>query len=828
MSLGQRFLRMSIRWQITIASVVLLVGAFAVVSWLAFGHSARVMLGLMLDRLESEAAAAESVVQRKLQDVHGAIQALATSPSFRTAVAAALSAPPERDAAAADSGIRQVHELFQLSLRQERSLAGCLLCRPDGTPLVAEYRAPPEGAQLQSSASGSTDSPAPPSLPGIPPGILRDVCRRATQRSVDRPFVSDVVLLPLPGGRAGIFVAAPLSLEQPKRGTVVLAAVVDADKLFGSVRDVIRDADVDIVDQQGRYLLCTRNPGHELSARRYEQDKPVRAELLARSNGPDTYRNVIDGSRRPDGRSLVAIYRKVYFDPADRTRFWAIAPDVDVASLMTVYERFRNTVLVWIVLVVGIAVVGNYLASGTLTASLLRLADAAKRIAAGELHTPIPDVPPIGELPILGGALRAMTENLRQTIAQIQKRREELQSVLDSTADGIVVIDTDGVIQLINQSACTMFGFDREELLGQNVNRLMPAEIAREHDEYIRRYLQTGQRRIIGTEREVTGRRKDGTTLPVALRVTEATIEGRETFIGTVQDITERKRLADQRSKTLAGLQAAVRELTTTSQQIVQLGREESDVVTEQMASVSQTTSAIRQIEAAAQQTAQRAREIARSAADARHVADDGLAAVRQAVEAMNEVATRVDDASGHIVSLADRAQAISQIIATVNEIAEQTNLLALNAAIEASRAGEHGKGFAVVAGEVKSLAEESKAATEQIRKILSEIQQATNRAVMSTEQGTRSVTHSQRIVTQARDTINKLAEVVHHTGDAMQQIVDVTGQQVVGIGQISGAMSDIAAGAQQLQQHTQHLVQAADVLSHTADELDHLARNIR
>ena len=100
----------------------------------------------------------------------------------------------------------------------------------------------------------------------------------------------------------------------------------------------------------------------------------------------------------------------------------------------------------------------------------------------------------------------------------------------------------------------------------------------------------------------------------------------------------------------------------------------------------------------------------------------------------------QVESTAENILTLAEQAQAIGEIIATVNDIAEQTNLLALNAAIEAARAGEHGRGFAVVAGEVKALADQSKKATAQVRQILGEIQRATNTAVLSTEEVTKGV----------------------------------------------------------------------------------------
>jgi CHASE3 domain sensor protein len=106
------------------------------------------------------------------------------------------------------------------------------------------------------------------------------------------------------------------------------------------------------------------------------------------------------------------------------------------------------------------------------------------------------------------------------------------------------------------------------------------------------------------------------------------------------------------------------------------------------------------------------------------------------------------------IVALADQAQAIGEIISTVNDLAEQTNLLALNAAIEAARAGEQGRGFAVVAGEVKSLAEQSKAGTARVRQILEQIQRATTGAVSATEQGNRKAADADAQVREAGDTI--------------------------------------------------------------------------
>src|SRR5207249_3760530 len=151
---------------------------------------------------------------------------------------------------------------------------------------------------------------------------------------------------------------------------------------------------------------------------------------------------------------------------------------------------------------------------------------------------------------------------------------------------------------------------------------------------------------------------------------------------------------------------------------------------------------------------AQRARGVGEAAQRALEVGKAGRKVVDNSQAAMATVGERVESAAEAIVALAEQAQGIGEIIATVNDIAEQTNLLALNAAIEASRAGEHGRGFAVVAAEVKALAEQSRKATGQVRHHLGEIQKATNKAVLSTEEVTRGGGTAIKLGTQAAETI--------------------------------------------------------------------------
>lgn len=125
-----------------------------------------------------------------------------------------------------------------------------------------------------------------------------------------------------------------------------------------------------------------------------------------------------------------------------------------------------------------------------------------------------------------------------------------LISVLDTAVDGIIVIDEGGRIMLFNHACERLFGVTMQQVVGQNVRVIMPAEYSEAHDSYMHNYRSTGVRKIIGIGREVRGRHKDGTVFPLELSVGETrTPDGRQ-FIGILRDLRPRKE-AEQRMNQL-------------------------------------------------------------------------------------------------------------------------------------------------------------------------------------------------------------------------------------------------------------------------------------
>lgn len=136
----------------------------------------------------------------------------------------------------------------------------------------------------------------------------------------------------------------------------------------------------------------------------------------------------------------------------------------------------------------------------------------------------------------------AMIEDLserRQFEQQLLDANNRLAAVVETAADGIVTIDDAGRIESANRAVSAIFGYTKDELLGQNVNMLMPQPHRGEHDGYLKRYQRTGEARIIGIGREVFGRRKDGTTFPLDLAVSEFRNGDQRRYTGILRDISE-------------------------------------------------------------------------------------------------------------------------------------------------------------------------------------------------------------------------------------------------------------------------------------------------
>lgn len=137
-------------------------------------------------------------------------------------------------------------------------------------------------------------------------------------------------------------------------------------------------------------------------------------------------------------------------------------------------------------------------------------------------------------------------QDLKQIERELEENKARAQAILETTVNGIITVDEKGIIRAFNQAASSMFGYEKEEIVGRNAKILVPEYDWKEHDTLIRQYHYTGESQVIGFQRELTGQRKDGTLFPMELSVSLVQWKGKKLFTGVINDISERRKLEQE------------------------------------------------------------------------------------------------------------------------------------------------------------------------------------------------------------------------------------------------------------------------------------------
>lgn len=234
--------------------------------------------------------------------------------------------------------------------------------------------------------------------------------------------------------------------------------------------------------------------------------------------------------------------------------FGRVEIGLSTAQVATLAETARRQGTLLAIIEMVLVAAFSFVLGSLLTRELTELERGANQVAQGNLGYQLRERGK-DELARVARAFNVMSNRVSETYAELrtaledeQRLSEELRdsqihfkTVLESAVDGIITIDGSGRIETFNAAAERIFGYARAEVSGKNVKMLMPPEFADNHDEYIARYLSTGEARIIGSGREVTGKRKDGSTFPMDLSVSEMRFGEQHYFNALVRDVTEQK-----------------------------------------------------------------------------------------------------------------------------------------------------------------------------------------------------------------------------------------------------------------------------------------------
>lgn len=329
-------------------------------------------------------------------------------------------------------------------------------------------------------------------------------------------------------------------ISQPFEGEIALPDEEGVFKTNQSTMFVsipVHNSSGDAVGVLGFRLRPEKEFNHILSISRYGESGETYAfndEGILLSNGRFDEQLVSAGLIQPKGNSIFNIQIR---DPGRNLTLRKLRPDEDI-SKKPFTEMLINAIQQKPGFQVdgyndyrGVPVVGAWTWVPELDIGLVTEIDVA------EAFRPLKTLMTwflflFGLLLFFGAAAYLLRSRYAKSQQQALENEERLSSYLDNAFDSIICIDTLGIIQSVNPAVEKQFGYTPDELLGENIKILIPEPYRSEHDGYLQNYLKTGMSNIINLVREVTAKRKNGTTFPIELGVSESVVRGKKKLHG--------------------------------------------------------------------------------------------------------------------------------------------------------------------------------------------------------------------------------------------------------------------------------------------------------
>jgi len=314
---------------------------------------------------------------------------------------------------------------------------------------------------------------------------------------------------------------------------------LDARRVFEAARDVISPGlTLYITNREGDYLYhpdAGRTFGFETGKRyRIQDDIPDAAALLEGTNKS----MIVEHALFPAASEPVVAHLGMLLAEQGASEDLLLGLAMPLSTIEEEVNAARRA---------SAALILPFLLAGTLLvfwlvrvfiAPLERVTREVSRFTPGMQRQRLPEESRRDEVGMLAQAFSRMAERIERQVGEAGEQRKRFQSLFETAPDAIIIIDQDGTMEYINGSAVRLFGYHATEVIGHDIRMLMPEPDRNHHADYMNRYLEGGEPHIIGIGREVTGLRKDGSTVRLYLSIGEYTLNGRRKFTGILHDIS--------------------------------------------------------------------------------------------------------------------------------------------------------------------------------------------------------------------------------------------------------------------------------------------------
>lgn len=236
--------------------------------------------------------------------------------------------------------------------------------------------------------------------------------------------------------------------------------------------------------------------------------------------------------------SIQPLFMEIWSRLRDLERHLLAQSTGEMIQMTQIAAKLSEILWLAFAVIIFMTVVFYFIIERTVRRPMARIAQALKAEASGEAFLSLPATHTKETRDLIDAF-----DRMRQ---QVRTRQQRLETILGNAAEGIITFDASGIIESLNTAAMRLFGYTEDEIAGQDISILIPPTSARDKREgYLEHFMRAEIQRLIGHEGEVTGRHKDGTRFPMALKVSEITLEGKPLYTGLVSDISERKALVE-------------------------------------------------------------------------------------------------------------------------------------------------------------------------------------------------------------------------------------------------------------------------------------------
>lgn len=327
-------------------------------------------------------------------------------------------------------------------------------------------------------------------------------------------------------------------------------ALIVINRSIGHMFSTVKNSDDNniqrsIVDERGYYIKHADKAKNFAAERGLDYNfYDIHPELAVLSKTEDKVMRLFEDKQE------IAGFQKIYFSPLDRSQYWLltlnVSEDVVFADIVAPLNTMLFTGLV-IALLSVIIIIG--FVSKRVVKPVLNLADAAQRLQQGDLSVRLDESIAYDEFQTLYRAINTFAESQQYATGELKREIESqnrrLAAVIDNVVDGIITITSDGKIETFNAAATAIFGYQQDEVVGKDAAMLLPEEGQNAYKQYLTMHGQPASEIVskLNNIRENVGLRKDGTSFPMELAISDLFIDGEQHYVGIVRDITDRKRV---------------------------------------------------------------------------------------------------------------------------------------------------------------------------------------------------------------------------------------------------------------------------------------------